>query len=119
MEEENADREVYLKAVNVIISRFEDLLGEKTARKYARKGPIDLDPDGEVEALYGKGEDSLELVVEQYEKVWGERVAMKKVRTALNRQLDEEELDMIPEIYRQKDEHKSLVNQIMAKLGAI
>lgn len=119
MEDEKANRKVYLKAVNAIISRFEDLLGEKTARKYARKGPVDLDPDGEVEALYGKGEDSLEIVVGQYEKVWGEKVAIKKVRNALNNKLDEEELDVLPERYRQKEEQKSLLNQIMGKLGAV
>lgn len=119
MEEDTEDenREIYLQAIRVVVSEFEVMLGKKTARKYARKAPIELNPEGEVKSLYGKGEDAFRLLVDQYEKVWGEQVALRKVRSAIDDEFVEEQIEEMPERYQPRS-RGSILQTVMRKVGA-
>lgn len=60
---EDEDRqEYYIESIQRIIDKQKEQLGEETAIKWARRAPIRIDTDGEVQGFYGTGEDALETL---------------------------------------------------------
>ncbi len=55
-------QEYYIESIQRIINQQKDQLGEETAIKWARRAPIRIDSDGEVQGFYGTGEDALETL---------------------------------------------------------
>lgn len=90
----------YEDAIEHVIDRFIDLLGEKTALKYARQAPLQIDKDGSVTAFYGEGDEVLSILTDQYSEVFGRTVARGKVRSALADIVDEDDLDRVPDAIR-------------------
>lgn len=86
-----------MEACQALIDRFSDLLGRKTALIKARKAPIQISPEGEIEAFYGEGEQVLNVLIHQYEEVFGSAVARKEAQTALRPVADEEDQEYLPD----------------------
>ena len=97
---EDEDRqEYYIESIQRIIDKQKEQLGEETAIKWARRAPIRIDADGEVQGFYGTGEDALETlrnyteheefyleaiesVIEEMSSFIGEDVGLKYARKA-------------------------------------
>lgn len=60
-------QEYYIESIQGIIDDQKEQLGEQTAIKWARRAPIKISPEGEVQGFYGKGEDALETLREYTE----------------------------------------------------
>jgi hypothetical protein len=106
--------EIYLRAIEAIVEAFEELLGEETAYSYARKAPLQITPDGEIESFYGERSDALDLLVEQYQELWGDEVALRKVRRALREEFEQEELEMLPDRYVEERNSSGLFDRVVS-----
>lgn len=109
-------QEFYLNAIQSIIDQFSEMLGEDVSLKFARKAPLEIMPGGEVQAYYGKGKDALETLVAQYEGVWGEEVAHRKVQNAMNNSIEEENYELLPKYLTPSNEDKGMIGQIISQL---
>lgn len=59
--EENRE-EYYLETIQRIVDQQKEDLGEEVAIKWARRAPLRIDADGNVQDFYGKGENALETL---------------------------------------------------------
>ncbi len=100
--EEDSDgerQEYYLSNIRDIVEEQKDFLGEQVALKQARRAPLDINEDGEVEDFYGSGENALETlrdftehqefylnaiqsIIEEFSHMLGEDVAYRYARKA-------------------------------------
>jgi len=110
------EHEKYLRIFNIILESQKQMLGDKVGLKYVRKAPLELDLDDQVVDYYGKGEDVLDIMVEQYEEVWGKEVADRKIGRELKEELDEEDWDLLTDDLRAIEERKSAISQIKNKV---
>lgn len=106
-------QEFYLEVIQRVIDKFEELLGTKVALKYARKAPLQIMPDGEVQAYYGQGRKALETLGKQYEEVWGDEVAYRKIRHALEGEIQESEIKLLPERMQPKEKEGGLLSRLL------
>ncbi len=110
------EREKYLHIFNIILESQKQMLGDKVGLKYVRKAPLELDLDNHIVDYYGKGTDVLDIMVSQYEDVWGKEVADRKIGRKLKDELDEDDWDLLTEDLRAIEERKSAISQIKNKL---
>lgn len=99
-----SEEEKYLSLLRAITRKQESLLGEKVAEGKARSAPLEIDPEGKIKRYYGEGEKAVELLIKQYEDVWGKEAADKKVKRVVRKELDSEDYGLVPE--RVKPEEK-------------
>lgn len=109
-------QEFYLNAIQAIIDQFSNMLGEDVGYKFARKAPLEILPGGEVQAYYGKGRNALETLVEQYEEVWGQKVAHNKVQNAMESGVNEENYELLPDYMRPEENGGGFFGQIVNQL---
>lgn len=99
-DDEGGDRqEYYLGMIQDLVDEQKEFLGEQVALKQARRAPLQISNDGEVEDFYGSGEDALETlrdytehqefylnaiqaIVNQFSDMLGDDVAYKFARKA-------------------------------------
>ncbi|MFB6182848.1 MAG: hypothetical protein ABEI78_02160 [Candidatus Nanohaloarchaea archaeon] len=91
--------EFYLTAIQQIIDHISNFMGEDIAYKFARKAPLQITPDGEVQAYYGTGRKALEILIDSYEDYLGDQVADSQIKDAL-KDIEIEEKQLIPERVR-------------------
>lgn len=91
------DEELYLDVLNAIVAYETELLGKKAALLQARKAPLDINVDGQVEGFYGEGRKAVDILVSQYETVFGRATADAGIRRTLDDVVPEENVDMLPE----------------------
>lgn len=91
--------EFYLEAIQSIIDTVSSFMGEDVGLKFARKAPLQITPDGEVQAYYGTGRKALTILVENYEDYMGKAVADQKIKNALS-EFDDDKRDLVPEDVR-------------------
>jgi hypothetical protein len=97
-EAETADNgQFYVDMIQATIYGFAELLGGKTALTHARRAPVNITPDGQVTGYYGKGDEAFDVLVRQYESVFGREVADRKVRNMLADTVADEERHLLPE----------------------
>lgn len=96
-------QEFYLEAIRQIISSIEDFFGKKLALGYARRAPLEVTPQGEVLAYYGKGRKALEILMERFEEDIGKEAADDRMRAAM-REIPEEKRELLPERIRPREE---------------
>lgn len=111
--QEEDNREFYLRAVKIVVDRFEQLLGKKVAMKYARKAPLEISPDGEITGYYGEGRKALEILGEQYEEAWGEEVAYRKIRRSFGKEMDESEIDLLPDSMAPREKEGGILSRLI------
>jgi len=104
--------EDYMHIFEIVLDSQKDMLGDKVAFKYIRKAPLEVDLNGEIGDYYGKGEDVLDIIVGQYEKVWGEDVADRKIGRKLKEELDEDKWNLLTEDLRNVEEKKGFITQL-------
>ncbi|MFB6159285.1 MAG: hypothetical protein ABEJ95_06550 [Candidatus Nanohalobium sp.] len=97
--EEGERQEYYLSTIQDIVDEQKDFLGEQVALKQARRAPLNINEEGEVEDFYGSGEDALETlreftehqefylnaiqsIIDQFSEMLGEDVAYRYARKA-------------------------------------
>lgn len=95
--QEQRNEDFYLDACQALVEKFSDLLGQKTALIKARKAPMQISPEGEIVDFYGEGEQVLNVLISQYEEVFGSAVARKEAKTALQSVADEDDQEYLPE----------------------
>lgn len=110
------EHEKYLHIFNMILESQKQMLGDKVGLKYVRKAPLELDLDDHIVDYYGEGTDVLDILVEQYEEVWGDEVADRKIGRKLKDELDEDDWDLLTDDLRAIEEKQSAVSQIKNKL---
>lgn len=110
------EHEKYLHIFNIVLDSQKQMLGDKVALKYIRKAPLELDLDDNIVDYYGRGSDVLDILVDQYEDVWGEDVAHRKIGRSLKQELSEDDWDLLTEDIRDVEEKKSAVSQIKNKI---
>lgn len=98
-----SDEEKYLGLLRAIIKKQESLLGRKVAQGKARSAPLEINPDGEINDYYGKGENAVELLIKQYEEVWGKEAADKKLKRVVRKELGQQDYNMVPERIRPQE----------------
>lgn len=115
-EESEEEREKYKNIFDIILETQKKMLGDKVALKYARKTPLEIDMSGELEDFYGEGESVLEIVVGQYEQVWGEEVADRKIGRKLKSELPEEDYDLLTQELLDVEPRKGALTQLKEKV---
>lgn len=84
MSERPSEDDQYLALMQRIIEEMRGFLGAKAALKVARKAPLTIDADQNVQSYYGTGENALQILIEQYENYLGRTVADNRIRKAVN-----------------------------------
>lgn len=109
--------EFYLEAIQSVIDSISGFMGDDVGLKFARKAPLQITPDGEVQAYYGTGRKALTILVENYEDYMGDAVADQKITGALSG-VEDEKLDLIPEDVRpqSQEEKESSSGGIIGRL---
>lgn len=109
--------EFYLEAIQSVIDSISGFMGDDVGLKFARKAPLQITPDGEVQAYYGTGRKALSILVENYQDYMGDAVANQKIIGALS-DVDDEKLDLIPEDVRpeSQEEKESSSGGIISRL---
>lgn len=110
------EHEKYLHVFNIVLKSQKQLLGDKVALKYIRKAPLELDLDNHIVDYYGKGSDVLDILVDQYEEVWGDEVADRKIGRKLKAELDEEDWGLLTDDLRAIESRQSAVSQLKNKI---
>lgn len=116
VEDKIQHHDFYLTLVRDILQSQKDLVGEDVALKHARKAPLEIDANGDVKNFYGKGEDSLETLIQQFEDVWGKEVAHRKIRRAIEDDVSEQEYERLPEYIRPQEGEPGLLNRVIDSL---
>lgn len=105
--EENDD-EFYIQLMERTIATFSLLLGEKTALIAARKAPITITPDNTITGYYGTGKRAFDVLIQQYESVFGSQMADRKVRNSIRDMVSDDEKDRVPDRVRPPNEHEKI-----------
>lgn len=108
--------EFYLDAIQAIIDAISNFMGDDIGMGTARKAPLQITPDGEVQAYYGTGRKALEILMNSYEDYMGATVADTKMRNAIS-QFDEEKYDLVPEQIRPRKESEKSGGLLHKLLG--
>lgn len=108
-------KDFYLEAIQNIIGTFSRFLGEDIGRGLARKAPLQMMPNGEVQAYYGTGRKALEILMESYEDYMGKSVADSKMKSALS-YVEDEQKDLLPEDIRPESsgDSEGFISKILA-----
>ncbi|MFB6115192.1 MAG: hypothetical protein ABEK04_02785 [Candidatus Nanohalobium sp.] len=106
----------YLQLLRKIVDNQKKLVGKKVALGKARSAPLRINPDHEIEEYYGEGKNAVDLLLQQYEKVWGKDVADKKMQRLVEKELDEEEYNKVPERIRPEAREEDNSKGLVAKL---
>lgn len=110
----------YLEVIRRTIKAVENFFGQKVAYKYAMQAPLEIGPDNEVHAYYGKGLNALKVLIENYEGHMGESVANSQIRSAME-DLPEEDMGLLPERIRpapRNGEEGGFMDNIRDLIGA-
>lgn len=99
-------QEFYLHVIRQILKSIQDFFGKKLAMGYARRAPLEVTPDGEVLAYYGKGRKALEIMMERFEEDIGKEAADDRMRSAM-REIPEEKRELLPERIRPEAKPRS------------
>lgn len=94
------EKDRHLRLIRDIVGNQKKMLGKKLAIARARSAPLRINTDGEIEEYYGDGKNALDLLVQQYEEVWGEDVADRKIQDTVREEFDQEDYGEIPERIR-------------------
>ncbi|MFQ3308632.1 MAG: hypothetical protein ACI977_000875 [Candidatus Nanohaloarchaea archaeon] len=111
------NREKYERIFNIILESQKNMLGQKVALKYARKTPLNITPGGELQGYYGEGKSVLNLVMAQYEQVWGKEVAERKIGRKLKDELSEDYYELLTSELREVEPRKGLIQQLKEKVA--
>ncbi|MFB6115845.1 MAG: hypothetical protein ABEK04_06200, partial [Candidatus Nanohalobium sp.] len=95
-------QEFYLETIQTIIDNISNFFGKQMALGYARKAPLEVTPEGEVKAYYGKGRKALEILAEEFENDIGKEAADQRIKNALD-DLPDEKKKLIPEKIRPEE----------------
>lgn len=87
----------YIDVIQQTVYGFAEIFGEKTALAHARKAPINITVDGQVTGYYGSGEEAFDMLVQQYESVFGKDVTDRKVRNMLHGTVSDDKKHLLPE----------------------
>ncbi|MFB6159282.1 MAG: hypothetical protein ABEJ95_06535 [Candidatus Nanohalobium sp.] len=98
--------EFYLEAIQSIIDTVSSFMGDDVGLKFARKAPLQIMPNGEVQAYFGTGRKALTILIENYEDYMGKSVADQKIKSALS-DIDEDKRDLVPERVRPEKKSES------------
>lgn len=110
------EHEKYLHIFNIVLDSQKQMLGDKVALKHVRKAPLELDLDNHIVDYYGKGSDVLDILIDQYENVWGKQVADRKIGRKLKEELNEDDWDLLTDDLKSVEERKSAISQIKNKI---
>jgi hypothetical protein len=81
----SAEEELYLQMAREIVDVFRDFAGDTIALHAARRAPLAIGPEGDIREYYGKGDEAIRLLVQQYEDMVGGEMAHLKARQAVRR----------------------------------
>lgn len=95
-------QEFYLESIRRLIQNISNFFGQEMALGYARKSPLEIRPDGEVVAYYGKGRKAFETLVEKFENDIGEDAADERIKNEFS-DLSEDEIKLLPERTRPEE----------------
>lgn len=95
-----SETDKHLRLIKSVVDNQEKLEGKQVAIGRARSAPLRINADGEIEEYYGEGKNALNLLVKQYEEVWGEKVADRKIKKTVRKEFDEEDYSEVPERVR-------------------
>jgi hypothetical protein len=115
-EEEQIEKEFYLETIRKVVDQQKELLGKDVALMKARQAPLEIDKDNEVRDFYGRGEDTLKTLVDQYGEVWGDKVARRKVRSTVKESVPEEKYELLPDYLRPSDGEKGIFGSIIDQM---
>jgi len=101
--DETTDTDFYIQAIRAILDEFRSVIGDKTAMIQARKAPVKIGSDNEIDGYYGQGKDVLDILVRQFEDIFGTGMARARARTAL-REITEPDDERVPERIRRSEE---------------
>lgn len=107
--------EFYLESIQSVIDTVSGFMGDDVGLKFARKAPLQIMPNGEVQAYYGTGRKALTILIENYEDYMGEAVADQKIKSALS-DIDDEKRDLVPERVRPDKEDESSSGGLISKI---
>jgi len=117
------DKEFYLSVIRGIMDKEKKMLGEKVALAKARKAPLQINPGGEIDDLYGKGDQAVDILVQQLEDVAGKKVIDSGIQNYIRSEYETDEYDKLPERirpgYSPESEKKSggFLSSIKSKLA--
>jgi hypothetical protein len=112
-------QEFYLEAIQQVVDKFSNIFGQKISYRYARRAPLEITPEGKVEAYYGTGRNALQTLVNQYERYMGEQTSNSKIRKAL-KDTPEDKYELLPEEIQPKKKNKGgngLLDRIASKIN--
>lgn len=96
-EEEDGSDQFYIDVIQRTVYGFAEIFGEKVALENARKAPLNITVDGQVTGYYGSGKEAFDMLVQQYESMFGKDVADRKVRNMLHGTVSKDEKHLLPE----------------------
>ncbi len=116
------DKEFYLSVIRGIMNKEEKMLGEKVALAKARKAPLEINPGGEINDIYGKGEQAVDILVQQLEDVAGKKVIDSGIQNYIQSEYETEEYDKLPERIRpgyssESEEGSGFISSIKSKIA--
>jgi hypothetical protein len=108
--------EFYLDVIQSVVDKISGFMGDDVGMKFARKAPLQITPDGEVQAYYGTGRKALGILIDNYEDYMGDAVADQKIKNAVS-SYEEEKYDLVPERVRpEKESEKEEGGGILSKI---
>lgn len=107
--------EFYLDAIQSVIDTVSGFMGDDVGLKFARKAPLQIMPNGDVQAYYGTGRKALTILIENYEDYMGKTVADQKIKGALS-DIDDEKRDLVPEKVRPEKKDESSSGGLISKI---
>lgn len=117
------DEEFYLPIIKKIVDKQKAMLGDKVALGRARKAPLTINRNNNVEEFFGDGQQAVNILVNQYEEFAGPKVIDSNVQNVVKSEVDPEDYDKLPERVRpgftpEKSENgKGLLSSIKSKLA--
>jgi hypothetical protein len=117
------DEEFYLPLIKEIVGKQKTMLGDKVALGRARKAPLTINPDGEIEEFYGDGEQAVDILVQQYEEFAGKSVIDSNVQNVVKSKIDPDDYGKLPERIRpgftpdDDNSGEGILSSIKAKLA--
>lgn len=94
------DEEFYLPIIRQIVDKQKTMLGDKVALGRARKAPLTISPDNEIEEFFGDGKQAVDILVQQYEDFAGPNVVDSNVQNIVKSEVDSDDYDKLPERIR-------------------
>lgn len=113
----------YLEVIQAVVDRMSGFMGKDVGLKFARKAPLQITPDGDVQAYYGTGRKALGILVGNYEGYMGDAVADQKIKGVIS-DYDEEKFDLVPESVRpetqnEEDSSGGFISKILGSGGCV